>query len=377
MKSRRSVEILFAGFLVFLGLSAFIPPVDASWLFERFGGFSTEPEDLAVLARTTRALATCPPGWLAIGLEAAAAGKTWIALGAAGLMLVVAALAWLFGLVLLKRFYRGGRGIRLLPSPKPQVSGSLGLRLPGVSDSTSAAFGKECRVLFSNPKARLLFAVPFFLLILLKLIGAPQLFRYLWADAWAAMLLSLLGLYILSVLSGQFFGNGFGYDGSAVLQTYLSPAPIGNWLAGRNLAQGLFGTAQFLGLFGLLFLLVPDAGLRGIAIPACSFPFGLLTMLSVGNLLSARFPRRFHDTLARRDRPVGASFVIVMVILGACTLLTLMLMNLAGGRESLLWLVLAPLPLIGALLYRLLFPLALGWTRHNRERIIAEIARPV
>jgi len=376
MKSRRSAEFLLAGFLIFLGLSALLPPVDASWLFERFSGFSTEPEDLAVLSRTARALGNTPPGWLAVALAALEAGRPGMALGSAGLMLTVAAVTWMVGLLFLLRFYRGGRGLRLLPSRTRTRPDGRGWKLPWASDPVSASFEKECRVLFSNPKARLLFAVPFFLLILLKLIGAPQLFRYLWGDAWAAVLLTLLGLYVLAVLSGQFFGNGFGYDGPGVKQVYLAPAPVGSWLTGRNLAQALMATLQFLGLMTLVYLLIPDARLRAFALPIGSFPFGLLVMLSVGNLLSARYPRRFHDSLSRRDRPVGISFLWTLFTLGICSLAVLTLIGFAAGREDRLWLVMAPLPLAGALVYRLLFPLAVIRTRDSRERIIGSLAGP-
>jgi ABC-2 type transport system permease protein len=380
MKSRRSAEILFALFLAVLGLSAFLPPVDASWLFERLGGFGTTSEDLRVLARTARALGSTPPGWLAMGLAAAAAGRTGIVMTCCGLMLVTAAIAWMIGLVFLKRFYRGGRGLRLLPSrerTEADRAARPGWRVPGLSDAAAAVFEKEIRTFASNPKARLLLAVPFFLLILFKIIGGHQLFMYLWGDGWAAVLLALLGLYVLSVLSGQFFANGFGYDGPGVKQTFLASAPPRSWLFGRNLAQGLFAVAQFLGLATLLFVLMPSTTFRGIELPLLTFPFGLFTMLGMGNWLSARFPRRFHLSLARRDRPVGVAFLWVLATLGGCTMLTLALLGFAGRGILPLWAALVGLPFLGAAIYRMLIPVALRTMRVNRERIIELVARPV
>jgi len=380
MTSRRSGEILFVGVLLFLGFSAFLPPVDASWLFERFGEFGTSPEDLAVLAQTARALGNTPFGWVAMGLAAAGAGEIRVVMGTLAMMILTGAVAWMLGLWLLKRFYRGGRGMKLLPSrSRPAKSGSTGMigwRFPGVSKLTSTVFIKEIKVLASSPKARLLFAVPFFLLILLKIIGAPQLFFYLWGDAWASVLMALLSLYVLSVLSGQFFSNGFGYDGTGIRQVYLSPTSVGNWLKGRNLAQGVFATVQFLLLGLLVHLLMPGTTLRALALPLCAFPFGLLVMLGVGNLLSARYPRRYHFTLARRDRPVGASFIWSLAVLGTCALVTLALAGIAGARPLTLWVAMAVLPLLGLAVYKILFPVALGWTQAEKERIIEAIARP-
>jgi len=380
MTSRRSGEILFVGVLLFLGLSAFLPPVDASWLFERFGDFGTSPEDLAVLAQTARALGNTPFGWVAMGLAAAGAGEIRVVVGTLAMMILTGAIAWLLGLWLLKRFYRGGRGLKLLPSrsrsPAGESTGMIGWRFPFVSERTSAVFIKEIKVLVKSPKARLLFAVPFFLLILLKIIGAPQLFLYLWGDAWASVLLALLGLYVLSVLSGQFFSNGFGYDGTGVRQVYLSPADMGSWLGGRNLAQGVFAAVQFLLLGLLVHLLMPGTTFKALALPVCAFPFGLLVMLGAGNLLSARYPRRYHFTLARRDRPVGASFVWSLAVLGTCALATLALAGIAGARPLALWLALAVLPLLGVAIYRILLPVALRWTMAEKENIIEALGRP-
>jgi ABC-2 type transport system permease protein len=217
--------------------------------------------------------------------------------------------------------------------------------------------------------------VPFFLLILLKIIGAPQLFLFVWGDAWAAVLLALVGVYVLSVLAGQFFGNGFGYDGPGVRQAYLTPASMKCWLVGRNLAQAAFASVQFLGLALLTYLLMPLATIRGIALPLMAYPFGLLVMLGVGNLLSARYPRRFHLTLSRRDRPVPASFVWVVVVLGTCTLATLALLSLSGGTELGMWIALLALPVLGVAVYKILFPVSLRWTVEGRERIIEAVSR--
>ncbi len=379
MTSRRSGEYLTGGLLLFLGLSAFIPPVDASWLFAKFGGFGSAPEDLLTLHRTARALGQTPPGWLAEGLAAAAEGRGTEVANRALAMLSTGIIAWVLGLIFLKRFYRGGRGLRLLPARKRATIRKRPrarlFRLPFVSDPVSAIFDKELKTQLANPKARLLFAVPFFLLILLKIVGAWQLFAYLWGDAWAAILLALLNTYLLSVLAGQFLGNGFGYDGPGIYQTYLAPVRLHSWLAGRNLAMGLLAIFQAAVLTIFLFLLAPGAQATGLALPLLSFPFGLLVMLAIGNLLSARYPRRFHLSLSRRDRPVGASFLLVLLALGLCTLITLAFTTLAAGNGAALWAALSVLPLLGLLVYAWVFPIAVRWTGRHRERIIEAVAR--
>ena len=141
------------------------------------------------------------------------------------------------------------------------------------------------------------------------------------------------------------------------------------------MAQAVLATFQFLLLGILLYALMPRTSLRAIALPVCAFPFGLLVMLGVGNLLSARYPRRFHFTLARRDRPVGASFVLTLSVLGTCALVTLALVGIAGARPLALWLSLSVLPLLGVAVYKALFPVALRWMQTEKERIIEVLTR--
>ncbi|MBN2494184.1 MAG: hypothetical protein JXR96_06315 [Deltaproteobacteria bacterium] len=378
MRSRRSGEILFGILLVFLTLAALIPPVDASWLFSRLGeGFGDSAEDLSLLANTAMALSGTPPGYLARGLAGAARGDWLLVAKSLSVMAACTLVAWFIGLRLLLRFYRGGRGLlgtgrAAAPRPGP---GSRGWKLPACSHAMSAIFEKELRTLLANPKSRMLFAVPFYLLIILKIVGGPQIFSYLWGDAWAAVLLSMLGFYVLSVLSGQFFVNGFGYEGPAVRWPFWLPVPLSTWLAGRNLAHGLSACVQMLALTGMLFVLIPSASARLLDLPLAAFTFALLVMLAVGNLLSVRYPRRYHFSLSRRDRPAGQSFLWALAVLGACTAIVLAVLALGARRPELMHLGLASLPPAGALIYRALIPAASRAAAIRRESLIQAIER--
>ncbi len=377
MTSRRSAEILFATFLAALGVAALLPPVDASWLFAQLESLATAPpEDLTEILRATGAVTDTPPGWLAYGLRAAATGQTATAMFSALGMLTVGGVCWLAGLVLLKRFYRGGRDL-FRPPKKPAAPQPPrpGWRLPGCDHETSAAFEKELRTILGNPKGRMLFVVPFFLLLLLKVVGAPQLLSYLWGPTWAAGLLAFLGLYVLAVLAGQFFVAGFGYDGQGVRLVFLTPAPLGCWLKGRNLAQATLATVQLLGLTAVTFALLPGVRTTGLALPLSSFPFGLLVLLALGNLVAARHPQRYHLSLSRRDRPQGAAALAVLAGLSFVSLMTVGALLLAGSTGLPAPLTLAALPPVGLLLYCLLLPVATRWTFRHREDIVTAIAR--
>lgn len=376
MVSRRSGEILLVGFLVLLSLAALLPPVDAAWLFERLGALGGSDSDLGLLAQTAAALAATPPGLLARGLAAAAAGETGAALGALGTMLALGGLAWFLGLWLLVRYYRGGRGLRLLPrrAAAPPRPVSTGLCLPLVADETAAVCEKEWRALVSNPKARLLFAVPFFLVIILKIVGGAALLRWLWGDVWTALLLTVLGLYVLSVWGGQLFSNGFGFEGHAARWPFFSPAPLEHWLRGRALAQAAFVLAQLLGLFAVVLGLMPGVSWRLLGLPALILPAALMLVLGLGGLQSVRHPRRFHFQLSRRDRPSATGVLMVLAGLGAVALAGLGALGLFGDGPG-LWLALLGLVGLAALLLRALLGLAARELGARREALIEAVTR--
>ncbi len=383
MASRRSAEILFSGFLVALGLAALLPPVDTSWLTARLEALGTAaPEDLGAIVQAASGMTDTPPGWLAYGLRASAMGRTGTAIKTALGMLALAGLCWGVGLLLLKRFYRGARPLfrrrrppTPAPTPHPERPGPLGWRLPGLSAPTAAVLELELRTLVRSPKGRLLFAMPFFLVILLKLVGAAPLLSHLFGTRWTALLLTALALYVLASLAGQFFANQFGYDGHAVRRLWLHPAPLSAWLTGRNLAHGLFATAQMVTLGGLVYVLLPDPRAAGLLLPLSVFPFGLLLLLGVGNLLSIHHARRFHFDLSRRDRPAAATFVGLALTLGLGTVLTAGLREVALGlgwpEESLLPLLWA----IGIAGYRALRPRAERALAQDREQLIHAVTQ--
>ena len=382
MTSRRSAEILFAAILVALGLAVYIPTVDASWLFARLGEFGDTAQDINLLANTARALSVTPPGLLARGLAASASGHWQAAVGSASLMLFYAGLAWLGGLWLLLRFYRGGRGLRLLPKKaggkgKKAVHWErrTGWRLPWLAEQTQAVFEMELRSLVSNPKARMLFAVPFFLLIILKIVGAGQLLMFTWGQAWTAALWSMLGAYVLSMMGGQILSNGFGYYSHAVRWIFWTPAPYNSWLVGRNLAHGIFAAAQFFGLGLVLFLFVPNTSTRLMGLPVGSFFFGLLCLLSVGNLMSVTNPRRFHYTLARRDRPEPISFLWMIATLAFCATVTMVILGMFASSLLLENLSLLLLPALAYPVYWKLLVLSSSRVGTNKEIIIDAITK--
>lgn len=392
LSSRRSGELLLGAVLALLLLSFLLPPVDASWLTRRLGGFGANPADLRLLSRATLSMRQTPFGWLAVGLDAVRYGAALSAFVALAKLLALAALCWFFGLRALERFYRGGgarfwqrgrqRGSQAQPTPqaatKPVHAAPPAHTAPTHERDASprplrALLAKEVRLLAANPKARLLFFMPFFLLILLKIVGAPSLLAYLLGPSWAASLLTLVALYLLSVLAGQFLVNGLGYEGAGLWQHFLGPQPPWRWLVARNAAQALFATLQLLGVATLIFAGLPGASFKGLLLPLCAFALLLGLALGAGNLLSLLYPKRFTASLARRDRPAAASFLFMLVALGAgsATVYGLRLLAIYSGGDA----PILALPVIGIFLYLASLPTALGLQRQRKHQLLEAIAR--
>jgi ABC-2 type transport system permease protein len=397
LTSRRSSELLLSGVLALLLVSFAMPSVDVSWLSRQLSGLGAGA-DLRLLVRGAASMQITPGGWLATGLIAAMLGRTDLVIAMLGLMLGLSALAWPLGLVALKRFYRGGQGLfgRRANKTKSTSQDTLentatpNTATPNTATQNTATqntathkaswrrplwvlLRKELTLLYANPRTRLLFVVPFFLLILLKIVGGPQLFAHLAGPAWAAWLLAVLASYLVTMLAAQLFANGLGYEGPALLLALVAPQPLWRGMVARNLAQALLATLQFVGLTLLTLLALPGATAQGLAFPLALYPFILSVALATGNLLSLRYPRRFSASLRQRDRvpPAAAAWLLLVLTLAGAIAAGLWRATLALETQA----PLLVLPLLGLGTYAATLPRALRILARDRGRLLAAIAR--
>lgn len=390
LTSRRSSELLLSAVLGLLLLSFAMPSVDVSWLSRQLQGLGGGA-DLRLLVRGAASMQITPGGWLATGLVAVMLGRTKLALLMLGLMLGLTALAWPLGLVALKRFYRGGRGLfgrRRTDASRTDTPANAS-RAPraepdGRSDDRAARDGswrrplwvllrKELALLYANPRTRLLFVVPFFLLILLKIVGGPQLFSHLAGPSWAAWLLAVLAGYLVTMLAAQLFANGLGYEGPALLVTFVAPQPLWLPVVARNLAQALLATLQFTLLTVLTLTALPEATSQGLTLPLTLYPYVLSVALAAGNLLSLRYPRRFSASLRQRDRVPPAAAAWLVLVLGSAGALAALLWRASTALGSALPLL--TLPLLGLGVYAATLAPTLRILRRDKGRLLAAIAR--
>ncbi len=315
MSSRRAGEALVGGFLLLLLVGLVVPPMDLSWLQGRFSLTGMSSGDLEVISSATLALEKTPAGWLAAGMLAAMVRDGATAISLAAGMALVAAGAWIAGLYLMLNHWRGGWFAGTARGPSGRIY-PLGTGTP-----SGAGIRMEVKKILSNPKGKLALAVPFYLVILLKLLGGFGLAEYAWGPKHRAYIWSAVALYQLVVLGGLFFANLFGYDGPAARLVFLLPRRPRTVLLERNAACALVASVQFATL-GIVVGIPLHHG--GASLPLLGYPAWLCAALAAGNYASVVHPVRFHHDMSRRDRlPAASNLVLVAAISAAASVTAL------------------------------------------------------
>lgn len=369
LRHRRSAEAMGAGLLVALFGAALVPPPDLSWLKDVASG--TPTVDSRLLAGATALFSLLPTGgyaWTQLG----AAQGWWgvVALAVAyPLIAIVSGLALAY--VLLVRFHRSaGRAL-----PRSGIEGSAPRAF---SDGSMLALfvERELRDIARNPRARLMVALPFFLAILVKLVGGRALAEALVGDRADAWLLGGIVSYGALVFGAGFAQNAFGYDGHGASALLVAPVPLRTVIVAKNIVHGglalVLSTA--LGLFYALYVGMP-AGWTVLLVAANAlWQTGLL--VGMGNVLSVLLPRRFHASLRRRDRPPPAS---IAAGLGAAAIAVLpgswLLRSGTAPSGVVLGLVALLLPVAGFVAWRVSLDVSLGLLATRRAALLRAVAR--
>lgn len=371
LQNRRSAEAMGGGLLVMLGLSALVPPPDLSWVSGVSAG-QLGALDGALIAGGTIVFTLLPTGGWSWALLGSATDRPWVTWCALGYLVSTALIGYGLALVLLERFHR--RAARALPQ---QVAAAP--RRSGFGEGTVARVlvERELRDALLNPRVRLMLALPFFLAILLKLVGARALATAALgpqADAW---LFGGIASYGALVLGAGLAQNAFGYDGGGATLLLGAPVSPGLVLRAKNVVSGglaLASTAAVLA-FSLVYVGLPAPPVVVIIIVNALFQVLLLT--AVGNVLSILFPMRFHASLRRRDRPPAATVGIGLAAASAAVLPGSLLLHLAQpetpGVGSII--LLAVLAGAAALLWRASLGLAVSLLERRRPELLRSVGR--
>lgn len=306
LRSRRSAEAMGAGLLLLLFAAAFVPPPDLSWLRGLTGG--APQVDSRLLAGATFLFTLVPTGGWAWALHNSAANAPLGAIAfivSLGMATVLGtAVAWL----LLARFHRhAGRALPRAGSPASSA------RAFGTTSVFLVLVEREIRDVLLNPRVRVMAALPFFLTILLKLVGARALAEVALgsqADAW---LMGGVAAYGALVLGGGLSQNAFGYDGHGATLLLAAPVPPSLLLRAKNVVHAGCAVLLSLTLVAFYTLLIGRPAGWAIVAACAAAPWQALWLVSVGNVLSVLLPVRFSPSLKKRDRPPPASVATGLV----------------------------------------------------------------
>lgn len=377
LRHRRSAEILGVVFVGALFLASLAPPipVDLGWIYALFNqdGAATAAlsDRLEIAARASFAIASTPPGALAVGLELAARGYRGAAILRVFDLLFWALVGSAVSFWLLVRFYRG----TARPAKPRRERAWLGA---GWRDGAFwALIEREASDWLRNPKARLLCAVPFFLCILVKLVSARDLAAAFLGDATDAWLLWVLCTYAGLVVGANFAQNIFAYDGAGLALLYAAPVSLRTIIVAKNVVHTAAAllVSLLLTVFYSLYMRRFDAMSALVALSALAAQMPVL--VAVGNYLSVLAPRKFHASLRRRDRPPPVATIVGLAAAAVSIAPTALVMRGLGrtapGVGSLV--LLAFLAALAWLAYLKLLPRACALLETRRETVLRLVMR--
>jgi hypothetical protein len=309
LATRRGREIFFLAFISFALSGQLIGAAFDRWEDDAAKWFP------AVRPALSATLGALPPGAAGLALEAAARGDLRaFALG----MLLLAANAGGIWVLLRRRLLAQARGEDLGEATGPRrVHGEAvvpGWKLPGVAPAIAAVFEKEVRYLLRNAPLLVAALVPIFITALMGIVwGMPgeELPAFLTRSP-ELMFPMALGYALFVVLPMVY--NSFAFDGRGVQALILAPVSFRDVLAGKNLmhAAVLLAQAALTWLAVAALIAVPGAAITAATLAALLFT--MLLHLSVGNILSLHYPRRF-DFRRYRQHQSGVTMLVMVVAL--------------------------------------------------------------
>ncbi len=371
LRQQRSAELIGGGFVVFLLVCSFIPPVDATWLTAIGGNVQAVPD--SIIEDAAVALMRVPSGYFAHGLAHFTMGHPLGALVDTFALVELTLLTMVVAYGLLLDFHRkSGRGG---PGASPAERQANPFARTGEKFSTLVM--REALDLWHNPRARLLASVPFVLSVLLKLLSARALFFFLFGKTTDAWVMGGLCMYTAVVMASTFSQNAFAYDGQGFTVFLAAPLPLGDVLKAKNLVHA--GAAAGLSLICSLFYVVyfREGTWLDVAVALCGVAGLLPVLLTVGNFLSLFFPVKFHANLKRRDKlPFAASMLGVAAAgLGSSPWGWAIRQCGKEGPTPMTLLTVALFAVFGWSVYALLRPLALRLLVERRELVLRAVTR--
>jgi len=319
-----------------------------------------------------------PPGLA--GRSVAEAARSNL-LGAVADAALLAGYGGLFGWLLRRRLIHKYRGEEVSESRRPEaVAAGARVRpgwvLPGFSGSVAAIYEKEVRYFLRNGPMLITLIIP--VLIFLPLVfptGGSRSGSNPFARA-PDLVFPAAVAYMVMVLSHLAY-NSLAFEGYGVQFLLAAPVRFRDVMLAKNLFYTTLIGLELLIVWLFIGLFLKPPGLLVLATTLAALALAVLVNLTVGNVLSLQFPRRF-DFGKFRQRQSGLTVVV---------LLGVMLVLVVGGgfvfvlawRWHKLWLAgVIFLALAGAalVLYLIMLDRTSRLAEARRDVLLGELCRP-
>ena len=329
--------------LVFITIGMLLPQVDISWLYEKSGGVGINSKiELEEFANIASAFAKIPPGYLGEGLFSLVEHRT------NGFILECVAMFSLAFLGLLNAKYRLQKSSYKSASYQSlQQHQWLLFTGRGGVDKTLAQ--RELFELWRNPRFRLLAIVPFFLIVVLRLVSADELMFHFFENISQLWLMAGVGIYAAALILLTFTHNTFAYDGRGLLNLMSAPITPKHILLAKAKVHSMMSLC--LGFFACLFYwqyVTVDVSVDWVFVALAGVFVLVPVVASFGLWISVHYPIKFDASLNRRERqPLLVSLAgFFGVALGALPLVVAARMLQSGIDINLVFFVLAGFALV-------------------------------
>lgn len=228
---------------------------------------------------------------------------------------------------------------------------------------------KELRTFFRSILGKLSFFLTPLLILILRLVG-------LGSSPVTSSHSLLLGMTVYIFMTSLFlYINFFGPDQDGFKLYLLAGLPERHLLLAKNLALGLFASGQFAIVLILYALFYQQLDLQTLWFGICSFLSLLLGVLSMGNLLSLRFPSALDLNQTQYRQSNGTPILLGLQVMTLLALLTSTPLWLARWYHEPIWVLSGGLTALMALGWWLLLPFCEHLLQNQRWVILDAVSR--
>ncbi|MGV3523983.1 MAG: hypothetical protein ACO1RX_07150 [Candidatus Sericytochromatia bacterium] len=376
--SRWLREFLSIGLILLVILLSFVPALlsERTALEELSGIRASSPELFLYQWPTWRRLQPAltallyfsPTGWFVHGLAGALQQhwQSW-AEGCLGLFAWMS-LANLWGVNLLRRLFTEPMAAHSIRQQREQTFLAR-WRLPGLSFGLRALVLKELRVYFRSLLGKLSFCLTPLLVLIMRVVG-------LGTSESASPASLVLGMTAYIFMTSLFlYINYFGPDGEGFKLYLLAGIPPRQLIIGKNIALGLFASAEFALVLVLFVLIYPQVDQQAVLFGCGAFVALLMGVLTLGNLLSLRFPGVMDLNQTQYRQSNGTPVLLALQVLSLLALVVGATLWLALRRQESPILLVVNLAALTSLSWWLLLPFSERLWQARRWQILEAVTQ--